>query len=84
MLFIDYYQYKQSSFKDVTLHEDLVNYVSSLKADIQSVELSERAEIRLFVGDDVALKFNRYLRLSNYLLSKIPPARKIPLTGNWP
>ena len=33
---------------------------------------------------NVALKFNRLLRLRNFLLSKIPSARKIPLTGNWP
>ena len=54
------------------------------KADFQSVEFSERAEILLFVGENVALKLNRSLRVSNFLLSKIPPARKITLTGNWP
>ena len=30
-----------------------------LKADFQSVELSERAEIPLFAGENVALKLNR-------------------------
>ena len=30
-----------------------------LKADFQSVEFSERAEILLFVGENVALKLNR-------------------------
>ena len=54
-----------------------------VKADFQSVEFSERAEILLFVGENVTLKLNRMLRLSNILLSKIPLARKIPLTGNW-
>ena len=54
----------------------------SRKADFQSVEFSERAEILLFAGENVALKLNRYLLLRNLLLSKIPPARKITLTGN--
>ena len=44
------------------------------KADFQSVELSMRAEILLFAGENVALILNRQLRLSNLLLSKIPPA----------
>ena len=57
---------------------------SCLKASFQSVEFSERAEILLFTRENVALKFNRLLRLSDILLSEIPPARKIPLTGNWP
>ena len=52
-----------------------------LKADFQSVQFSERAEILLFAGENVALKLNRYLRLSNFLLSRIPPAWKIPPTG---
>ena len=56
---------------------------ADLKADFQSVQFSERAEILLFAGGNVALKLNRYLRLSNFLLSKIPHARKIPMTGNW-
>ena len=56
----------------------------TVKADFQSVEFSERVEILLFTREDVALKLNRLLRLSIILLSKIPPARKIPLTGNWP
>ena len=30
-----------------------------LKADFQSVEFSERAEIPLFVGENVAVKLNR-------------------------
>ena len=54
-----------------------------VKADCQSVQFSERAEILLFAGENVALKLNKLLRLGNFLLSKIPPARKIPLTGNW-
>ena len=54
-----------------------------IKADFQSVEFSERAEIVLFAGENVTLKFNRMLRLSNFSLSKSLPARKIPLTGNW-
>ena len=33
--------------------------VMSFKADFQSVAFSERAEIVLFVGEKVALKFNR-------------------------
>ena len=33
--------------------------VAFLKADFQSVEFSERAEFLLFVGENVALKFNR-------------------------
>ena len=56
----------------------------SVKADFLSVEFSERAEILLFTRENVALKLNRLLRLSNFLLSKIPSARKIPLTGDWP
>ena len=48
------------------------------------MEFSERAEILLFARENIALKLNRLLRLSNVLLSKIPPARKISLTGNWP
>ena len=52
----------------------------AIKADFQSVEFSERAEILLFAGENVALKLNRYSRLSNFLLSKILSARKIPLT----
>ena len=55
-----------------------------LKANFQSVEFSERPEILLFTRENVALKLNRLLRLSNISLSKIPPARDIPLTGNWP
>ena len=55
-----------------------------VKANFQSVEFSERAEILLFTTENVALKLNRLLRLSNISLSKIPPARDIPLTGNWP
>ena len=31
----------------------------AVKADFQSVEFSERAEILLFVRENVALKFNR-------------------------
>ena len=61
----------------------LITYSITLKVDFQSVEFSERVEILLFAGENVALKLNRQLRLSNFLLSKIPPARKIPLTGNW-
>ena len=53
-------------------------------ADFQSMEFSKRAEILLSSRENVALKLNRQLRLSNLALSKIPPARKIPLTGNWP
>ena len=34
------------------------SYVA-MKADFQSVEFSERAEILLFAGENVALKFNR-------------------------
>ena len=56
----------------------------SLKANFQSVEFSERAEILLFTRENIALKLNRLLQLSNISLSKIPPARDIPLTGNWP
>ena len=41
--------------------------ITSVKADLQSVEFSERAEIHLFVGENVDLKFNRQLRLSNFL-----------------
>ena len=48
------------------------------------MEFSERAEILLFTGENVALKLNRLLRLSNISLSKIPPAQDIPLTGNLP
>ena len=55
-----------------------------LKADFHSVEFSEWAEILLFAGESVALKLNRHLRLSSFLLSRIPTARKITLTGNWP
>ena len=55
-----------------------------IKANFQSVEFSERAEILLFTRENVALKMNRLLRLSNISLSKIPPARDIPLTGNLP
>ena len=55
-----------------------------VKANFQSVEFSERAEILLFTRENVALKLNRLLRLSNILLSKIPPARKFQLTGDWP
>ena len=62
--------------------DDNVN-ILAIKANFQSVEFSERAEILLFTRENVALKLNRLLRLSNFLLSKIPPARKIPLTGNW-
>ena len=61
-----------------------VTFSRRLKADIQSVEFSEWAEILLFTREKVALKLNRYSRLSNFLLPKIPPAGKIPLTGNWP
>ena len=32
---------------------------SALKADFQSVQFSERAEILLFAGENVALKLNR-------------------------
>ena len=35
------------------------NFVFSLKADFQLVEYSERAEIPLFTGENVALKLNR-------------------------
>ena len=59
------------------------NVLIPFKADFQSVQFSERAEILLFTGENIALKFNRQLWLSNFLLSKIPPARKILLTGNW-
>ena len=55
---------------------------TSCKADFQSVKFSERAEILLFTRENFALKLNRLLRLSNISLSKIPPARDIPLTGN--
>ena len=55
-----------------------------LEANFQSVKFSERVEIILFTRENVALKLNRLLRLSNILLSKIPPAQKILLTGNWP
>ena len=55
-----------------------------VKANFQLVGFSERAEILLFRRENVALKLNRLLRLSNILLCKILPARKIPLTGNWP
>ena len=48
------------------------------------MKFSERAEILLFTREDVALKLNRLLLLSNISLSKIPLARDIPLTGNWP
>ena len=44
------------------------------KADFQSVEFSEQTEILLFERET--------LRLSNLLLAEIPPAWKIPLTGN--
>ena len=53
-------------------------------ADFQSVEFSKRAEILLVVRENVFLKLNRQLQLINFLLSKIPSDRKIPLTGNWP
>ena len=55
-----------------------------VKANLQLVEFSEREEILLFTRENFALKLNRLLRLSNISLSKIPPARDIPLTGNWP
>ena len=55
-----------------------------IKANFQSVEFSERAVILLFTREKVALKLNRLLRLSNILLSKIPPDRKFQLTGDWP
>ena len=55
-----------------------------LKTDFQSVEFSKRVEILMSVGENVSLKLKRYLRLSNFSSSKIPSARKIPLTGNWP
>ena len=47
-----------------------------VKANFQSVEFSERAVILLFVGENVALKLNRYLRPSNFLLSKFYPPGK--------
>lgn len=55
-----------------------------VKADFQSLEFSERAEFLLYARENVVLKLNRKLRLSDLLLSKIPPARKTPLTGNQP
>ena len=54
------------------------------EANFQLVEFSERADILLFAGENVILKLNRKSRLSNFLLSKIPLARKIPRTGNYP
>ena len=67
-----------------TLTKDCVQCECSLKANVQSVEFSERAEILLFTRENVALKLNRLLRLSNISFSKIPPAWDVPLTGNWP
>ena len=55
-----------------------------VKANFQSVEFSEQAENLSFTRENVALKLNRLLLLRNISLSKIPPARDIPLTGNWP
>ena len=54
-----------------------------LKADFQSVELSEPVETLLLAVENVALKLNRYLRLSNLVVSEFPSAWKIPLAGSW-
>ena len=67
---------------DVAIYQQAA--INRLKANFQSVEFSERAEILLFTRENVALTLTRLLRLSNISLSKIPPARDIPLTGNWP
>lgn len=61
---------------------DLTGLTSmTFKADVQSVEFSERVKILLFRRESVALKLNRQLRLSELLFCKIPPAREGPLTA---
>ena len=68
----------------IEINENVFCLYLTFKANFQSVEFSERAEILLFTRENVALKLNRLLRLSNILLSKITPARKFQLTGDWP
>ena len=62
--------------------EDGIRTHAGVKADFQSIEFSERAEMLLFAWTNFALKLNRQLRLSNFLLPKIPLARKIPADWN--
>ena len=60
----DYIIFSSSTAATQTGHNFLGNPVELMKlervkADFQSVEISERAEILLFVRENVALKLNR-------------------------
>ena len=58
--------------------------VRCVKADFHLVEFSERTENLLFARESIALNLNRILRVINFLLCKIPSARKILQSGNQP
>lgn len=52
------------------------------KADFQSVEFSEQTGTSVVDRRNIALNLNRKVYLSNLLLWKLQPIRKIPVTGS--